>query len=106
MSRGATLRLRLLIRCGRWFESNRRHRAAGTGVGRSRCSDRGRELAHHDGISSAAMLNEIYSVFAVICGIGICVAVIYFLIEGRDDRAKEEEARENFDTHGHWPDEA
>ena len=36
----------------------------------------------------------------------MCVVVVYFLFEGRNDRAKEEEAREYFDAHGHWPDEA
>ena len=36
----------------------------------------------------------------------MCVLVVYFLITGRNDRDKEEEAREYFDAHGHWPDEA
>jgi hypothetical protein len=52
------------------------------------------------------MIGDIYAIFAVICGIGICVAIVYFLIEGRNDRAEEEAAREYFDAHGHWPDEA
>ena len=38
-------------------------------------------------------------------GFGMCAVVVYFLIEGRNDRQREEEAREYFDAHGHWPDE-
>jgi hypothetical protein len=51
------------------------------------------------------MLQDIYAAVAVILSIAMCVVVIYFLLTGRDDRAKEEEAREYFDRHGHWPDE-
>jgi len=36
----------------------------------------------------------------------MCGVVVYFLLQGRDDRDKDEAAREYFDTHGHWPDEA
>ena len=36
----------------------------------------------------------------------MCVVVVYFLFTGRNDRDKDEEAREYFDAHGHWPDEA
>jgi hypothetical protein len=52
------------------------------------------------------MLQEIWSVVAVILGFAMCIVVVYLLIEGRNDRAREEEAREYFDRHGHWPDEA
>ena len=51
------------------------------------------------------MLQDIYAAVAVVLGLAMCVVVIYFLLTGRDDRAKEEEAREYFDHHGHWPDE-
>ena len=39
-------------------------------------------------------------------GLAMCAVVVYFLWSGRHDRDKEEEAREYFDAHGHWPDEA
>ena len=51
------------------------------------------------------MIQDIYAAVAVILSLAMCVVVIYFLLTGRDDRAKEEEAREYFDRHGHWPDE-
>jgi hypothetical protein len=51
------------------------------------------------------MLQIIFAIVAVVLGIGMCVGVIYLLITGDDDRVKEEEAREYFDRHGHWPDE-
>jgi hypothetical protein len=51
------------------------------------------------------MVQDIYAIVAVVLSIAMCVVVIYFLLTGRDDRAKEEEAREYFDSHGHWPDE-
>ena len=38
---------------------------------------------------------------------GMCGVILYFLVKGDgDDRLREEEAREYFDAHGHWPDEA
>jgi hypothetical protein len=52
------------------------------------------------------MLQQIWAVVAVILSFAMCVVVVYFLVTGRDDRAREEEAREYFDAHGHWPDEA
>ena len=52
------------------------------------------------------MFEQIWSVIAVIGGLGMCFVVIYFLITGRNDREVEEQAREYFDAHGHWPDEA
>jgi hypothetical protein len=52
------------------------------------------------------MLQEAYAVIACALSVAMCVAVVYFLITGRNDRQREEEAREYFDAHGHWPDEA
>jgi hypothetical protein len=58
-------------------------------------------MRHHVGV-----LETLWSGFAVVASFAMCIAVVYFLISGRDDRAREEEAREYFDQHGHWPDEA
>jgi hypothetical protein len=52
------------------------------------------------------MLQEAYAVIACALSVVMCAAVVYFLITGRHDRDREEEAREYFDAHGHWPDEA
>ena len=52
------------------------------------------------------MLSQAYAVLACVLSVAMCVVVVYFLISGRHDRDREEEAREYFDTHGHWPDEA
>jgi hypothetical protein len=49
------------------------------------------------------MAQLIWSAFAVAASLAMCVAVIYFLFAGRHDRDREEEAREFFDRHGHWP---
>ena len=51
------------------------------------------------------MVEQIWSAIAIVSGFGMCAVVVYFLIEGRNDRQREEEAREYFDAHGHWPDE-
>jgi flagellar basal body-associated protein FliL len=51
------------------------------------------------------MLQEIYAIVAVLLGLAMCAVVVYFLLTGRHDRDREEEAREYFDRHGHWPDE-
>lgn len=51
------------------------------------------------------MLQELYAALAVFLTLGMCALVVFFLIEGRHDRDKEEEAREFFTAHGHWPDE-
>ena len=51
------------------------------------------------------MLQQIYAAVAVVLSVTMCVVVVYFLLTGRHDREKEEEAREFFDAHGHWPDE-
>ena len=52
------------------------------------------------------MFYEIWSYVSIVLATAMCGVVVYFLLTGRDDRAKEEEAREYFDQHGHWPDEA
>ena len=52
------------------------------------------------------MVLEIWTYIAMALSVAMCVIVVYFLFTGRDDRQKEEEAREYFDAHGHWPDEA
>ena len=51
------------------------------------------------------MLYQAYAIFACIAAVAMCVVVVYFLFSGRHDRVREEEAREYFDAHGHWPDE-
>ena len=51
------------------------------------------------------MFEQIWSIIAIIGGFGMCFVVVYFLITGRNDREIEEQAREYFDAHGHWPDE-
>ena len=52
------------------------------------------------------VLEQLYAVVACVLSFAMCVLVVYFLISGRNDRNKEEEAREYMATHGHWPDEA
>ena len=52
------------------------------------------------------MLYQAYAIFACVAAFAMCAVVVYFLISGRSDRDREEEAREYFDAHGHWPDEA
>ena len=52
------------------------------------------------------VLQQIWAVVAVALALAMCVVVVYFLITGRHDREREEQAREYFDAHGHWPDEA
>jgi len=51
------------------------------------------------------VFEEIWSAIAIVGGFGMCGLVVYFLITGRHDRDIEEQAREYFDAHGHWPDE-
>jgi hypothetical protein len=51
------------------------------------------------------MLQELYAAIAVVLSLAMCVVVLYFVLTGRHDREKDEEAREFFDAHGHWPDE-
>jgi hypothetical protein len=51
------------------------------------------------------VLQLVYSAVAVVLSLAMCVVVVYFLVTGRHDRDREEEAREFFDAHGYWPDE-
>jgi hypothetical protein len=48
----------------------------------------------------------IWSIIAVAGAFLVIGVIFYFLIEGRNDRYDEEQARLYFDEHGHWPDEA
>jgi hypothetical protein len=52
------------------------------------------------------VFETIWSAIAIVCGLAMCGVILYFLITGRNDRDIEEQAREYFDAHGHWPDEA
>jgi hypothetical protein len=52
------------------------------------------------------MAETIWSIIAVAGAILVIVGIFYFLISGRNDRDDDEAAREYFDEHGHWPDEA
>ncbi len=52
------------------------------------------------------MLQQIWAVIACVLSFAMCALIVYFLVTGRNDRAVEEEARDYFDVHGHWPDEA
>ena len=49
--------------------------------------------------------DTIWSIIALLATIAVCGGVGYAMLTGRDDRQHEEEAREFFDRHGHWPDE-
>jgi hypothetical protein len=51
------------------------------------------------------MVELIWSIIAGIAAVIVCVGVGYAILSGRYDRDREEEAREFFDRHGHWPDE-
>ena len=52
------------------------------------------------------MVETIWSIIGVLGGLLTVGVVFYFLITGRHDRDREEEAREYFDEHGRWPDES
>jgi hypothetical protein len=52
------------------------------------------------------MAELIWSIIAILGAIFVIGLVLWGLISGRDDRDKEEAAREYFDEHGHWPDES
>jgi hypothetical protein len=52
------------------------------------------------------MAELLWSIVAMLGALFVIGLVIWGLISGRDDREKEEAAREYFDEHGHWPDEA
>jgi hypothetical protein len=49
------------------------------------------------------VFDAIWSVIAVVSAFAMCAVVVYFLFTGRHDRDRDEEAREYFDAHGHWP---
>jgi hypothetical protein len=51
------------------------------------------------------MFDQIWAVFACAASLAMCGLVVYFLIAGRHDRDRDEEAREFYTAHGHWPDE-
>ena len=52
------------------------------------------------------MAETIWSVIAVVGGLGMVVVILYFLLTGHKDRERDEEASRFFDEHGHWPDES
>ena len=52
------------------------------------------------------MILEIWTYVAMALTVVMCGVILYFLVQGKDDRLKEEQAREYFDAHGHWPDES
>jgi hypothetical protein len=52
------------------------------------------------------MAETIWSIIAIVGGLGMVVVITYFLVTGHGDRDREEEARRYFDEHGHWPDES
>jgi hypothetical protein len=52
------------------------------------------------------MLQQLYAAIAVVLSVGMCVAVVGFILIGRHDRDRDEEARDFFSDHGHWPDES
>ena len=52
------------------------------------------------------MAETIWSVIGVIGGLLVVGVIFWFLITGREDRDRDEEARRFYDEHGHWPDES
>jgi hypothetical protein len=52
------------------------------------------------------MANTIWSIIAIVGGLGCVGMIAYFIATGRHDRDDDEAARRYFDEHGHWPDEA
>ncbi len=52
------------------------------------------------------MLLEIWTYISFALAVAMCAVVLYFLAKKDNDREKEEAAREYFDAHGRWPDEA
>ena len=53
-----------------------------------------------------AVFELLWSIVAILASLLICGGVVYFITTGRHDRDDDEAAREYFDEHGHWPDEA
>jgi hypothetical protein len=52
------------------------------------------------------MAETIWSIIGVIGGLLMVAVILWFLITGKGDREREEEARRYYDEHGHWPDES
>jgi hypothetical protein len=64
-------------------------------------------VSHRIGLNvRLGMAETIWSIIGVIGGVATVAVILWFLITGRDDRDKEEDARRYFDEHGHWPDES
>ena len=53
-----------------------------------------------------AVAETIWSIIALLGAVLVVGMIAYFIATGRDDRDKDEAAREYFDEHGHWPDES
>src|SRR4029077_10272197 len=53
----------------------------------------GRRVVAARSLRSGRMVETIWSVIAVVSGLGMVVVILYCLITGRDDRDREEEAR-------------
>jgi hypothetical protein len=51
------------------------------------------------------MVETVWSIIAVAGGILMVVVILYFLVTGKDDRERDEDARRFYDEHGYWPDE-
>ncbi len=52
------------------------------------------------------MFVAISNIIAFLGGVFVIGLLIWFAIRGTGEREAEEAAREYFDEHGHWPDEA
>ena len=57
-------------------------------------------------VTMSIMADTIWSIIALVGAILVIGVVAYFIATGRHDRDDDEAAREYFDAHGHWPDEA
>jgi hypothetical protein len=49
------------------------------------------------------MTETIWIIIAVVGGFGMVAVVMYFMLSEHGDREREEDARDYFDAHGHWP---
>ena len=52
------------------------------------------------------MAETIWSIIALLGAFIVIGVIAYFIATGRNDRDDDEAARDYFDEHGHWPDEA
>ena len=52
------------------------------------------------------MAQTIWSLIALLGTFIVIGGIAYFIATGRNDRDDDEAARDYFDEHGHWPDEA